>query len=185
MRRIGNTRKPSIVSTLGVSAITDPSELLEPLEEPTSSKPTKAGGGKKNRNKAADSTITGQQKKDKQSSNTQNNAGKAAQGGPYVQMSHEWIRENIKRSVPDLIADEIRIKRDKAYSRHLFYSPLYHLSGSPKAHAEAKLSNAVESTHATHDAFHYGEAEVKAAVNKRKAALRAKYGNLTNLKAEI
>ena len=185
MRRTANMRKPSIASTLGVSAITDPSELLEPLEDDTNgmtgSTTTPVDKGT-NRKKGKPGNTPPSQPSQSQ---RKRQAGATSGNKVMVQMSHEWIRENIKRSVPDSIADEIRIKRDKVYSRHLFYSPLYHLSGSPKAHAEARLSDAAESKHAAHDAFHYGEAEVKAAVNKRKAALRAKYGNLTNLKTEI
>lgn len=63
--------------------------------------------------------------------------------------------------------------------------PYYSLSESPKQHAEARLSNADESTHREHHAFHYREDEVRTAVNRRKKALTEKHGNLDTLKIEV
>lgn len=68
--------------------------------------------------------------------------------------------------------------------RHLFYAPIYHPSGSPETHFMAKQKGLPDSDHTMHDAFHYDDEEVKRAVNKRKAALCKKYGNLSSLKEE-
>jgi hypothetical protein len=65
----------------------------------------------------------------------------------------------------------------------LFFSPLYHPSGSPKNHAEAKLSGQ-KKEHAEHAAFHYDDAEITRAVNKKKKKLIAKHGKLTTLAIE-
>lgn len=71
-----------------------------------------------------------------------------------------------------------------SYSRHLFYTPLYHPSQSPSKHAEARLRNHSEESHSDHQAFHYGEEEIRAAVNKRKTALTKKYGEQSTLQLE-
>jgi len=118
-----------------------------------------------------------------------NNSGKEQQDdshdlGLLVQMSHEWIRKNIKSAVPDEVSDTIILKRNKIYSRHLFFSPYYHLSGSPKAHMEAKHAGKPASEHEKHEAFHYGEGEVRIAVNKCKKKLSKEFGNHPNLKEE-
>ena len=49
---------------------------------------------------------------------------------------------------------------------------------------EAKVGNLGAANHALHDAFHYSESEVQVAVNKRKASLRKKHGDLQSLKSE-
>jgi hypothetical protein len=99
-----------------------------------------------------------------------------------VQMSHEWIFENIRSAVADDVADEIRLNRQRCYSRHLFFSPLYHPCALK--HAESLLTRASEAEHRDHEAFHYTEVQVKAAVNKRKAAMRRRHGNLQTLAHE-
>lgn len=185
LRKPGNTRKPSITSTLGVNAIADPSELIEPLEPEESGKANEAS-----------STGAGMRRNGKKGKIGRNGPIKKAESNPKsakpesladikVQMSHEWIIDNIKKAVSDEIADEIRLKHKKVYSRHLFFSPHYHDSGSPKTHMLAKQQGSNAETHFDHDAFHYDEDKVKKAVNKRKASLRKKYGNLPSLKEEV
>ena len=183
LRKLNNTRKPSITSSLGVNVITDPVELIEPLdgdEQKPGDKSNggKKGGGKKGGGKVVSSTPT---------SATQQGAAKPARGTKPspVQMSHEWIRQNIPKAVGMGVAPDVlrKFAGDRTnYSRHLFFSPLYHLSGSPKAHLFAKQLNQAPDMHSAHDAFHYGESEVNSAVNKRKARLRKKFGNLPSLK---
>jgi hypothetical protein len=181
MRRLHNTRMPGIASTLGVNAITDPSELIEPLEEDADSRGrrTSSKGSRAKKGKAGGSN-TGPQKP------AQTKPGKGDENATdiKVQMSHEWIRANIEKAVSKPIALEILEAGRQIYSRHIFFSPAYHPSGSPKAHMHAKLGNSGPGAHADHDAFHYGESEVKTAVNKRKARLRNKYGSLLSLKEE-
>lgn len=97
-----------------------------------------------------------------------------------VQLSKEWIYANLKRSAPLRLLDQVR----SSYSRHLFYSPLYHPSLSPKAHAQARLKNSDSQAHSEHAALHYGESEVRELVNQRKKALASKYGHFDSLKFE-
>ncbi|MGB4074348.1 hypothetical protein [Pseudomonas sp.] len=171
MRKVNNKRKPSITSKLGVSGIADPSELLEPREEdvtpnqPSKKKKNKSGG------KLGTTPSTPQ---------ASNQAARPNKGNRIlVQMSKEWIYENITKSFPRSTYQIILT----SYNRHLFFSPLYHPSGSPKSHAEAKLSGQ-KNEHAEHAAFHYDDAEITQAVNKKKKSLVAKHGKLTTLAIE-
>lgn len=164
MRKLNNTRQPGISSRLGVSGTSDPSELIEPIESDTVS-----NQGKK--------TISS----GKHQSTTTKTKGSASKTKVIlVQMSEEWIDRNIKRSVRAALAVQVA----SSYSRHLFYSPLYHASLSPKEHAEARLSSSSDETHQNHKAFHYKDAEVKAFVNKRKKSLIKKHGKLKTLTLE-
>jgi len=198
-RKTGNTRKPAVTSTLGVNAVADTSELIEPLEEETTSpspekeakgkgKASGKAGGKSGKasgkfGKSTSTSTRGSQKNEK-TGESQSAKSKGAVKDVLVQMSHEWIHENIKKAVSDDIADEIRLKRSKSYSRHLFFSPAYH-SEATKAHMIAKRDNLPETQHTEHKAFHYDDDEVRKAVNKRKASLQKKYGNnIPSLKAE-
>lgn len=103
-------------------------------------------------------------------------------------MSHEWIRRNIVAAVGAGIAPDILKKLpadEKNYARHLFYAPAWHPSDSPRKHMEARhAGNAPAHAHVAHDAYHYNEAAVKAAVNARKAKLRRKFGALSGLQGE-
>lgn len=171
-RKLNNTRKPSIGGKLGVSGRPDPFELTEPMEEDTpqesSPRSNKVGGKQKSKTNSGSKTKT---PKDTKSANS------AQAGGPLVQMSEQWIEKNLKKAVGKALAKEIIMI---GYSRQLFYSPKYHPCAA--THIEARLSSAPDSAHANHDAFHYKDSEVIAAVNKRKKSLRKKYGNLPNLK---
>lgn len=186
LRKINNTRKPSITSTLGVNAIGDPSELIEPLEDDLTPSTTKKGGGKLGVHKGTGAAV-------KSPSNQVSKAAKSpsqsvASGGQKVvtvQMSHEWIEANFERAVNDKwVRRDLKVQLDECYSRHLFFAPAYHLSGSPKAHMLAKHQGLTASEHQQHDAFHYGEDDVRKAVNKRKASLRKKHGALSSLREE-
>ncbi|WP_080748301.1 hypothetical protein [Pseudomonas chlororaphis] len=167
MRKPNNTRKPGVGSRLGVSGLSDPSELIEPVED-SSTQP-----GKNTR------TVVKGKKSASPQKVSQGTTGKAK--NILVQMSSEWIAENIGKAVSGrLLAAQVI----NSYSRHLFYAPLYHPSLSPKEHAQARLDGDIESAHAKHEAFHYGEGEVKSFVNKRKRSLTKKYGASKNLKIE-
>lgn len=100
-------------------------------------------------------------------------------------MSHEWIEGNLERAVADrIIRRNFRKLLNRAYSCHLFYAPYWHPSGSPKDHMLAKQMAKPPTSHEHHDAYHYADAAVMAAVNFRKSKLRAKFGNIASLKAE-
>lgn len=168
MRKLNNTRKPGVASKLGTSGLSDPSELIEPIEsDPNVTKSRKQHSVNTGRATKATSSSKNTSIKNKQI---------------LVQMSAEWIDRNLEKAVkgPALIG-----QIESSYSRHLFYSPLYHPSLSPKEHAEARLQNLSESEHSTHKAFHYDESEVKRFVNKRKKSLAKKYGALDTLKIEV
>lgn len=179
LRKINNTRKPSITSTLGVNAISDPSELIEPIEGDAKESTATRTASKGRAQKGAAAKGSSSAKKTPPPQNRMREV--------FVQMSPEWIQENVKKAVGASLAVFILKKLpgdEKNYSRHLFYAPQYHLSGSPKAHFIAKKRGLPDTDHATHDAFHYDDDQVKKAVNKRKVSLREKYGNLPSLKAE-
>ena len=164
MRKVGNTRSPSIVSKLGVNGV-DASTLLEPIEE----KPANTGkrgavppnGGKRNPQPMSKRPEP-----------------KKHVARIYVQMSHEWIEKNLTKAVPENLVKEVI----NSYSRHLFFSPLY--LESSELHAKARFERSEAASHAEHKAIHYKDDAVKAAVNKRKRSLIKKYGNLDSLKIE-
>jgi hypothetical protein len=189
-RKPGNTRKPVVTSKLGVNAIGDASELLEPLEEGATEtgEKRKKGGGKtggkaggtsgKAGNQTSGTTPRGTQTAGK-TGDTKASKDKKSTKDVVVQMSHEWIELNLDKAVERLAGDIRRL----GYQRHLFFSPAYH-SDATKAHLIAKLNSLPDDKHAEHKAYHYDDDEVRKAVNKRKASLRKKYGDLPSLKAE-
>lgn len=182
MRRIGNTRKPSITSKLGVNGIGDPSELLEPLEDDVGA--TKKGGSGKANGKAGKKIAAATPSEKSSKGEKEKNSGRKP---ILVQMSHEWIQANLAKAIGiSLSVDVLKKLPDdqKNYFRHLFFSPLYHPSGSPKSHLLAKQENLSAEKHSDHDAFHYEDSELKKAVNKRKSSLRKKHGALSSLKEE-
>ncbi|KPW84042.1 hypothetical protein [Pseudomonas syringae pv. coryli] len=168
MRKPNNTRKPGISSKLGVSGLSDPSELLEPIESEQDGR----------RGKQPQSFRAGRAKP---KATTTSKATPIKDKQILVQMSTEWILKNILQAVS---VRALRRQIVVSFSRHLFYSPLYHQSLSPKQHAAARLNNSNETEHNAHSSFHYKESEVKGFVNKRKKALAKKYGNLNTLKVE-
>jgi hypothetical protein len=175
MRRRGNTRKPSVVSKLGVSGTVDASTILEPLGDA-------AGGGRAGGKGKPGGARPGAGKpkagSPPASSNTASSA-KPTSKPIVVQMSYQWIEANLDQAVGRTIGGDIR---QRGYARHLFFSPLYHPCA--EKHAEARLRDLPESDHRDHDAIHYDESEVKRAVNKKKAALRKKHGNVPSLAVE-
>lgn len=182
--RVGNHRKPSVISKLGVNGVSDASEILEPIEDDDASLNASSAV-------APTPVHTGATTSPKQTprGGAKPKTSVAPQPAPQprdikVQMSHEWILANIRSAVTITIASEIISSKEILYSRHLFFTPFYHLSGSPKQHMEAKVTGASASTHMNHDGFHYGESEVKRAVNKKKTSLRAKHPSATGLTLE-
>ncbi|CEL29467.1 hypothetical protein [Pseudomonas fluorescens] len=181
--------KPKIASKLGLSGVLDPSELLEPItDDADQNKPAKqkAGGkaGGKYGGKSGGKTSSDNAKatNDKNIPSGKNNKKTDEKSKKHiVQMSRVWITSKLPLAIKNI---ELRESIMKSYTRHLFFTPLYHKSLSPKAHADAQLASSHEETHRDHDGFHYGEEEVREAVNKRLASLRKKYGNLDVLKEE-
>lgn len=172
LRRAGNTRQPSIVSTLGISGVGDAAELLEPIEDDSQG----AGGNGVSTTKSSGRTSAPGKKPDVKPAKGRVVSPK----GMLVQMSREWI----SKCVEEGFGKTMRRKILSSYSRHLFFSPLYHPSGSPAFHAEAVAEKLGEEAHLDHDAFHYDEGEVRSAVNKKKAALRKRYEAHKNLATE-
>lgn len=168
MRKPNNTRKPGVASKLRVSGLTDPSELIEPVEN-NETNSTNENKKKISKGKNKPHTTKSEQKKSKKTKRI------------LVQMSDQWIVQNLEKAVSGY---SLQVQVAGSYSRHLFYTPLYHVSLSPKEHASARLNNNEESSHKNHKAFHYSEAEVKNFVNKRKKSLIKKYGALDSLKLE-
>ncbi|KKI26952.1 hypothetical protein I4I80_25370 [Pseudomonas syringae pv. tomato] len=169
MRKLNNTRKPGVASKLGASGLGDPSDLIEPIDSPE----IKTSGKKEKKINTGKSKVSAT-KSEASSSRKKKNI--------VVQMSVEWIRQNLEKAG---LGYSLQLQIAGSYSRHLFYTPLYHASLSPKEHASARLNNTHESTHRNHQAFHYGEKEVRGFVNKRKKSLTKKYGALDSLKLEV
>lgn len=166
-RKLNSPRKPGVSSKLGVSGISDPSELLEPIEE-AEAKPER-GSRKLNSGKNS------------QTPSKASSTPSAKENNILVQMSAEWIKKNISKAIPPRLTRPVL----SSYSRHLFYTPLYHPSLSPKEHAQCRLANSEEQAHTKHDAFHYNEVEVKKFVNTRKRKLAKKYGSKSSLAQEV
>ncbi|MCV4275610.1 hypothetical protein OH710_23480 [Pseudomonas capsici] len=170
MRKPNNIRKPGISSKLGTSGVADPSDLIEPVEPNETSAKSKhqnvVNSGKKKKVVTSQGEVSASRRKNL-----------------MVQMSREWIRENIDKAVGGKRSLAAQVMA--SHSRHLFYAPLFHVSMSPKEHAAAQLENLDESAHQNHKAFHYSELEVKGFVNKRKKSLAKKYGELGSLKVEV
>lgn len=170
----------------GEIPITDLVQVIEPLEDEGQKGGGQAGGtttvgrggSRKNRGNRSGNSAPPPKKVDPAAA--PNSSTKV-----LVQMSHEWIEVNLAKAISqdDVLSDFKRLLK-RAYSRHIFYAPIYHPSGSPASHFKAKHEELPDTDHATHDAFHYGDTEVKEAVNKRKIALRKKHGNLVSLKEE-
>ncbi|RMV27346.1 hypothetical protein ALP13_00850 [Pseudomonas syringae pv. maculicola] len=169
MRKLNNTRKPGVASKMGASGLGDPSDLIEPIDSPE----IKTSGKKEKKINTGKSKVSAT-KSEASSSRKKKNI--------VVQMSVEWIRQNLEKAG---LGYSLQLQIAGSYSRHLFYTPLYHASLSPKEHASARLNNTHESTHRNHQAFHYGEKEVRGFVNKRKKSLTKKYGALDSLKLEV
>lgn len=168
LRKPNTTRKPSITSKLGTSGITDASELLEPREEMST-----VGATPEKKKTSGKAGGIGKSTSTKSSARKSNKI--------LVQMSEEWIQENLFLAVKSPILLESILG---SYSRHLFYTPLFHPSESPKKHAEARLQGSAGSLHSDHKAFHYNDKEISKAVNKRKSSLAKKHGELPTLKRE-
>jgi hypothetical protein len=101
-------------------------------------------------------------------------AGRKDAGKVLVQMSREWIQENMLGAVGGLLERAVLI----SYSRHLIYVPVWLPAMAEHAASIAVGNSQKEETHRDHDVLvnlHYEEAEVKAAVNRKKSNLRAKH----------
>lgn len=180
LNKANNTRQPSVTGQLGsnVSPVKDASELLEPLDD--EERKTTAPNQSRSQHKSGKRAKGGIPPKPKSPSQQKKPDAKKKPNDVVVQMSREWIRENLKKAVGAALERDVRL----SYSRHLFFSPAYHPSGSPAAHMKARLENLAPIDHEEHEAFHYAENQVRAAVNKRKASLRKKYGKLPSLGKE-
>lgn len=191
-------RQPSITSKLGVSGDIAIAELLEPIDKsPNTSeapvpKRTRPGKNRKNATASSASSNSNRKKpardtapkaKTKIDSEGEEKTNKP-NGKPgkvvLVQMSVEWINQNIEKAVLDGVSLYVL----SSYSRHLFFTPLYSILNGPREHAKARIDISGPETHTSHEAIHYKENEVKEAVNKKKASLIKKYGTLSSLKEE-
>lgn len=173
---IGNARKPGIRAKLATTPIYSPEELLEPIDLPTEGDDGAESGVVPQRSRSrSQSKIKSNSSKQKNNELKQSKKLKDL----IVQMSREWISLNLGKAV----GDGLTVLVSSSYSRHLFFTPVYHPSGSPKAHVLAQLAGSSDQ-HEVHDAFHFGEAEIKSAVNAKKRALRKKYGSTPSLAEE-
>lgn len=173
-----SSNKPSVVSKLGVN--TSLTDLLDPPIEDNRSKSSVVKKGEKAGKSKKTNKITNKE--------TQN---KGTGGTVIVQMSREWIEQNLLSAVGDP-----NLKRSilLSYSRHLFYTPLY--LESMIQHEEALLSisdqgwplklpdSSLHTNHTIPTQYRHDENEVRNAVNTKKERLRVKFGNLKSLDKE-
>ncbi len=174
--------KPSVVSKLGVNE-----SIPDLLDPPTDSSNDKNKVVKKG-NKAG---KAGSKQSTNRTTTQSTNQNKGSGGTVIVQMSREWIEQNLLSAV-----GEPSLKRSilLSYSRHLFYTPLY--LESMIQHEEALLSvegqswplklpePSLHTNHSIPNQYRHDENEVKAAVNTKKERLRIKFGNLKSLDKE-
>lgn len=197
VKRNPNTaRKPGVGGKLRVTGIpkgedlleTEPPEMEGDTDKPASKKrggkTGRKGGGKSTKGEAAKRTN----KKDEAAPSSQKPTDPPKKNRILVQMSHAWIDKNMLAAVGSIL------RRDAlaSYSRHLIYTPQW--LASAQEHAKALRDGTAHdgSTHTNHDVnypgglgkLHYEEREVKVFVNRKKAFLRKKHGDLPTLKAE-
>lgn len=137
----------------------DAEELLEPPAAQTASA-VSAGSGKPSGGKRPPGKQT-PAPTDRVGNTTPDGRG----GGVIVQMSDDWIRQNLSSAVGDVLSREIQ---SSGYARHILYVPFY--LPSAVAH-ETALIQGDEHGHHDHDVpatHHYRDEEVAVAV-KRKA----------------
>lgn len=186
----GNKRQPSIRSKLADNAPDlnpQAKDLIEPNDDDGKGKAVASQGAKSAKSAGLRRKLGAGAPSGKSNTRPTNSANAKAPKEILVQMSHEWIEANIERAVEDpKVRKDFKRLLDRAYSRHLFYAPYWHPSGSPKAHMIARHEGKPPSEHATHYAYHYDDAKVKAAVNYRKTKLRAKpeFAKAASLKEE-
>ena len=174
--------KPSVVSKLGINE-----NLPDLLDPPTDADNNKNTVVKKGEKAGKNTKSTSNSNKSTKNTNQQKGAG----GTVIVQMSREWIEQNLLSAVGDPT-----LKRSilLSYSRHLFYTPLY--LESMIQHEKALLSvigqswplklpdPSLHTNHSIPNQYRHDENEVKAAVNTKKERLRIKFGNLKSLDKE-
>lgn len=168
-------KKPAIASKLGVGGL-GAAALIEPLEESGGIEKKKKviKSGKSKPGSSASSQKIGAKKQTKQSAPTTE---------MLVQMSHPWIKKNIGKAVADDIADDIKFKGKKIYSRHLFFSPQY--VPSALQHSKALRERLPDGEHAVHDAIHYDENAVSNAVKQRINGLKEKHKDNANIQSAL
>ncbi|MEX3973206.1 hypothetical protein [Paraburkholderia caribensis] len=160
--------KRSMASKLGTAASRvkdevrpNADELLEPpSEQGTSHAPS--GGGKPGGGKGPPGKRT------PAPTDRVGSADARASKGAVVQMSDDWVRQNLPSAVGDSLSREID---SKGYARHILYIPFY--LPSAVAHETALLQG---DEHGHHDhnvpiTHHYREEEVVAAVKRKSATL--------------
>ncbi|MFM0371072.1 hypothetical protein [Paraburkholderia aspalathi] len=138
-------------------------ELLEPpvavpgtSPAPVNTSGGKLGGGRRQPTKSTQSDASSAQTA-------------TAPSGKVVQMSDEWIRQNLQDAVGAKILQSIR---REGYSRHILYVPFY--LPSAVGH-EAALMKGDEHGHKDHQlppTHHYHDAEVEQAVQRKKVRLQ-------------
>ena len=172
--------KPSMVSKLGVTGIPKGEDMLEPYEDDApAGKPKKGKGDNKKKGKGSAASPS--------ASRPDKARGSDRVPEIMVQMSHEWIRHNIEKAVARSIALEFMELGKQIYSRHLLYTAQWMECAREHALAFQGHTNHDGSTHRNHNippTGVYNDDQVKGFVNKKKASLRKKHGDLPTLKAE-
>ena len=142
-----------------------PEELLEPpIDDAGPSQPAAPTSGGK--------MTSGRAQPNKGSPATSGGTGSRAPetaSGKVVQMSDDWIDQNLGAAVGASLVASIR---RHGYCRHLLYVPFYLPSA---AEHEVALMRGDEHGHSDHQlplTHHYHDAEVEAAVKRKKARLR-------------
>lgn len=172
--------KPNIKSKLGTATLRDAveegapkaEELLEPAigDEVENNGKTVQKGDKKKKGKGNNVPSTSR------SSAAASGNQKLRDGVSYevVQMSHEWIKQNLKSSVGKSLSDDIKVH---GYSRHLFYTPFYTVAGWQHFDALAAGDPNNHSAHEDHDIWpshQFDDFQIEKAVREKNASMRKK-----------
>ncbi|RAS20361.1 hypothetical protein [Paraburkholderia bryophila] len=114
----------------------------------------------------------GRRRPQKQAPPTDGTEGRAApqqSTGKIVQMSHEWVEQNLGGAVTEQLASKIQ---RSGYSRHLLYVPFYLPAAVEHEAALMKGDEHGHTDHALPPTHHYHDTEVEAAVQKKLGRLR-------------
>jgi len=171
--------KVNVKSKLGTASLKEAAEesapkaeeLLEPdvNDETASNRQTVQKGNNKKKGKEDKKT----------SSNLPAPSAKRTETGdntPHgiVQMSHEWITQNLTNSVGKSLAEDIKTR---GYSRHLFYTPFYTVSGWQHFEALVAADPNNHSAHENHDIWpnhQFDDSQIEKAVKEKTSALQKK-----------
>ena len=182
-KTVRDKNKVSVKSKLGTASLKESAEESAPKAEELLEPPigdvsagnsqTVQKGDKKKRGKVSSShqPAVPTSKKSEPSDSTPQE---------IVQMSHDWIKQNLNRALEhndDLVIDILygALGKKINYSRHLFYTPFYTVAGWQHFEALVAGDPNNHSAHENHDIWpnhQFDDAKIEKAVKEKTAALQ-------------